>query len=316
MQSGSMLSRRQALFTGLCLCCPPRFARAAAPDPAPFPMREIAAGLFFHEGLVENATAANQDAIANTGFVVGRDGVAVIDPGGDLDGGRRLRAAVRAATPLPIRYVVLTHVHPDHHFGAGAFLEDAPTFVGHARLPQALASRGPYYQAALDGIVGAGQAGPVVPPTLLVSDRATLDLGGRALSLRAHGPAHTDNDLSVLDEQTGTLMSADLVFSGRVPSLDGDLRGWLRELAVLKGLGAARVVPGHGPLSLSWDEASRPIEGYLTALLTQTRAAIRDGVPIEQAVDTVAAGERARWALFDDYNGRNVTEAYKELEWE
>ncbi|MGI3778898.1 MAG: quinoprotein relay system zinc metallohydrolase 2 [Janthinobacterium lividum] len=316
MQVGSTLSRRRALFSGFCLCCLPRLGRAAPADEAPFAMEEIVQGLFFQKGLVENATAANQDAIANTGFVVGRDCVAVIDPGGDLACGRRLRAAVRAATSLPIRYVVLTHVHPDHHFGAGAFLPDAPVFVGHARLPQALASRGTFYQAGLDDIVGAGQAGPVVPPTLLVSDGAKIDLGGRVLSLHAHGPAHTDNDLSVLDEATGTLMSADLVFADRVPSLDGDLRGWLKELAVLKAMGAARVVPGHGLLRLSWDEASWPIEGYLRALLDQTRAAIRDGVPIEQAVGTVAAGERARWALFDDYNGRNVTEAYKELEWE
>ena len=310
------LSRRQALFAGFCLCCLPARGWAAEAVETPFAMQEIAPGLFFQKGLVENATAANGDAIANTGFVVGRDCVAVIDPGGDLACGRRLRAAVRAATSLPIRYVVLTHVHPDHHFGAGALLADAPVFVGHARLPQALASRGPYYQAALDGILGAGQAGPVVPPTLLVADAAKLDLGGRVLSLHAHGAAHTDNDLSVLDEASGTLMSADLVFAERVPSLDGDLRGWLRELAVLRAMGAARVVPGHGPLRLSWEEASRPIEGYLTALLTQTRAAIRDGLPIEAAVGTVAAGERERWALFDDYNGRNVTEAYKELEWE
>lgn len=316
MPIGSILSRRRALFSGFCLCCLPVLGRAAETGEAPFAMEEIASGLFFRKGLVENASATNEDAIANTGFVVGRDCVAVIDPGGDLSCGRRLRAAVRAATPLPIRYVVLTHIHPDHLFGAGAFLDDAPVFVGHARLPQAQAARGAFYQSALDGVVGAGRAGPVVAPTLLVADAAKLDLGGRVLSLRAHGPAHTDNDLSVLDEATGTLMSADLVFVERVPSLDGDLRGWLRELAVLKAVGAARVVPGHGPLRLSWADASGPIEGYLTTLLTQTRAAIRDGVPIEDAVGTVAASERGRWALFDDYNGRNVTEAYKELEWE
>jgi len=39
-------------------------------------------------------------------------------------------------------------------------------------------------------------------------------------------------------------------------------------------------------------------------------------VPIERAADTVAQSERDHWVLFDDYNGRNVTEAYKELEWE
>ena len=41
-----------------------------------------------------------------------------------------------------------------------------------------------------------------------------------------------------------------------------------------------------------------------------------DGTPIEEAAQTVAESERGNWALFDDYNGRNVTEAYKELEWE
>ena len=39
-------------------------------------------------------------------------------------------------------------------------------------------------------------------------------------------------------------------------------------------------------------------------------------MPIERAVATVGQSERARWALFDAYNGRNVTQAYKELEWE
>ncbi len=316
MAHGPPLSRREALFAGLCLCCMPSRGRAAEAVDGPLAMQEVAPGLWFQRGVDENASLANQDAIANTGFVAGRDSVAVIDPGGDLRCGERLRAAVRVVTALPIRYVVLTHVHPDHHFGAGAFLADNPVFVGHARLPAALAARGAYYQAGLDDVLGRGLAGPVVPPTMLVADRAEIDLGGRLLSLHAHGPAHTDNDLSLVDRQSGTLLSADLVFAHRVPSLDGDLRGWIRELAVLRAMGCDRVVPGHGPLRLSWDEAAAPIGGYLAALLGQTRAAIRDGLPIEQAVTTVAADQRGTWALFDDYNARNVTEAYKELEWE
>ncbi len=308
------LSRRQALFGGMCACCVPALARAAGD--APFAIVEIAPGIHVRRGVEQDATVANDDAIANIGFIVGRDGVAVIDPGGDIRDGERLRAAIRSVTRLPICYVVMSHVHPDHVFGAGAFRQDAPVFVGHARLPNALAARGAFYQKGLDNILGADRAGPVVTPTMLVRDHAEIDLGGRVLALTAHGPAHTDADLSILDRQTGTLLPADLLFVHRVPALDGSLTGWLRELAGLKALGARLAVPGHGPIGVAWPDAAADEERYLRTLLRETRDAVAAGTPIEQAARTVAAAERYKWALFDDYNGRNVIEAYKELEWE
>jgi quinoprotein relay system zinc metallohydrolase 2 len=277
---------------------------------------EVAAGIHIRRGVDEDATAANDDAIANIGFIVGRDTVAVMDPGGSLVDGQRLRAAIRKATSLPIRYVVMSHVHPDPIFGAGAFTEDKPQFVGHALLPDALAQRGEYYRAHLDQILGTGRSGPIVAPTMLVKDRGQLDLGGRVLEITAHGNAHTDCDLSVLDRQTGTLLLSDLLFVQRVPSLDGSLKGWLAELAKLKNVGARRAVPGHGPTGVDWPAASSDLERYLGTLLRETRQAIARGVDIGEAAKTVALSERDRWTLFDDYNGHNVTRAYKELEWD
>jgi len=267
-------------------------------------------------GVDEDATRANDDAIANIGFIIGQNAVAVMDPGGSLVDGQRLRATVRKATSLPIRYVVMSHVHPDHIFGAGAFTEDKPQFVGHALLPDALAQRGEYYRSHLDQILGAGRSGPIVAPTMLVKDRGQIDLGGRVLEITAHGNAHTDCDLSVLDRQTGTLLLSDLLFVQRVPSLDGSLKGWLAELARLKNVGARRAVPGHGPTGVDWPSASHDLERYLGTLQRETRQAIAKGVDIDQAAKTVALSERDKWTLFDDYNGHNVTRAYKELEWD
>jgi len=277
---------------------------------------EVAHGIHFRRGLDEDATSSNNDAIANIGFIVGREAVAVIDPGGSLLDGQSLRSTIRQTTKLPIRYVVLSHVHPDHIFGAGAFVEDKPQFVGHALLPNALAQRGEFYRGNLEKILGQGKAGPVIQPTLLVKDETQIDLGGRILKVTAHGIAHTDCDLSVLDSQTSTLMLSDLLFVERVPSLDGSLKGWLAELAKLKTVGARRAVPGHGPTGVDWPYVSRDLERYLGALLTETRQAIAKGVDIAQAAKTVALSERDKWKLFDDYNGHNVTRAYKELEWD
>ena len=316
MQAGppTQLTRRDAILTGAltgfgfwCLGASGQNATA---------FREIAPGIHIRRGVDEDATQQNDDAIANIGFIVGHDAVAVIDPGGSLVDGARLRAAIRQTTSLPIKYVVMSHVHPDHIFGAPAFQKDQPQFVGHAQLPRALALREEFYRKRLEETLGKGRAGGGVAPTLLVKDQAKIDLGGRILQLRAHKVAHTDCDLSVFDTTTGTLLPSDLLFVERVPSLDGSLRGWLTELKALKALPAHRAVPGHGPTSVDWPSGVDDLERYLGVLLRETREAIASGKDIEAAVNTVARGERSRWKLFDDYNGHNVTQAFKELEWE
>jgi quinoprotein relay system zinc metallohydrolase 2 len=304
------------LLGALSACCLPKLACAATDRRTSLAMDEVGSGIFFRRGVDADATAANQGAIANIGFVVGRAAVAVFDPGGSLADGEQLRAAVRQATRLPVRYVVLSHGHPDHIFGAAAFQPDQPEFVGHQKLPASLATRGEYYRKRLAAIVGTERAGSVVMPTVLVRDRTELDLGGRTLVITAQPVAHTDNDLTALDSQTGTLLASDLLFVRRVPSLDGSLRGWLSALAVLETQPARRAVPGHGPTGVDWPSASADLERYLNVLLNETRDAIRKGLPIEEAVKVVGLSERGKWALFDDYHGGNVTQAFKELEWE
>jgi quinoprotein relay system zinc metallohydrolase 2 len=304
------LTRRQALLAGAGFCC-----LGASAQPATT-FHEVAPGIYFRRGVDEDVTKQNNDAIANIGFIVGHDAVAVIDPGGSLVDGERLRAAIRQTTQLPIRYVVMSHVHPDHIFGAPAFQKDQPQFVAHAQFPRTLALREAFYRKRLEDTLGKEQAGSAATPTLLVQDHAQIDLGGRVLQLKAHKVAHTDCDLSVFDATTGTLLPADLLFVERVPSLDGSLRGWLGELNALKTLPARRAVPGHGPTSVDWPAGAGDLERYLGVLLRETREAVAKGQDIEAAVSTVAQGERSQWKLFDDYNGHNVTQAFKELEWE
>ncbi|MFC0577104.1 quinoprotein relay system zinc metallohydrolase 2 [Paraburkholderia solisilvae] len=280
-------------------------------------MTQLEPGLYVHRGQDNVATRENGGDIANIGFIVGSRCVAVIDTGGTAAEGRALRAAIRAVTPLPVCYVINTHMHPDHIFGNVAFTADHPQFVGSATLAEAEASHEESYMRVLRRELGAlADGSEIVPPTLTVTGSTTLDLGNRVLRLQTWKTAHTNNDLTVYDEASGTLMAGDLLFVQCIPVIDGSVLGWLDDIAGIRAMNPRRIVPGHGPLDVPWRDALGAEEQYLARIVREVRAAIRQGQTMQQAVDTIGIDERGKWRLFDIYHRRNVTAAYAELEWE
>lgn len=306
------LSRHPDLRNGGTRC-------AAAGDLPALPVEPVADGIHVHIGQIAQFENSPDGWIANLGFVIGGDSIAVIDAGASRQQGQALFAAIRRISDKPISHLIVTHMHPDHAFGAGVFAEAGAVIVGHARLADALEARGPTYLDNLTRLYGLGPmiGTRVVLPDVAVGGSLDLDLGGRVLRLAAAGPAHSDNDLTVLDRTTGTLFTGDLVFRGLTPIVDGSLPGWLDWMDVAQDAGP--IVPGHGPVARDWPDAVTAQQDFLTALARQTRRAIGAGLPMSQAVPAIVDALHPfadAWSSFPESAARNATAAFKELEWE
>lgn len=287
---------------------------SAAGTPTSAELRQVADGVFVRPG--HTAVLFEADNVANLGVVVGHRCVAVIDTGGSQLEGEALAAAIGKLTDVPVCFVINTHVHPDHVLGNQAFEMGQVRFIGHEKLPGAMAARGEtYLRRAAEH--SSGEAGvEMVAPERTVRDEVQIDLGNRALVVRAHATAHTDNDLTVLDEQTGTLFAGDLVFLEHLPVLDGSINGWLTEIGHLAAQRFTRVVPGHGPIEADWPEAAGPVMQYLEDLREATRTFIAKGGDLRSAQESIAVSQPGRWQLIEQYHKRNVAAAFAELEWE
>lgn len=291
--------------------------KATIEKEATFAIENVGNGIYVHHGKHLDIDDGYQGDICNISFVVGSKGVAVIDTGGSLKVGKQLRDAIKKVTPLPVLYVVNTHVHPDHIFGNAAFKQDKPQFVGHAKLGDAMQLRQEAYDKLNIRYLGADAKGSeIVKPTIMVKEPMDLDLGDRTLKITPYPNAHTNTDVSVIDSKTSTLFTGDLLFIERTPVVEGDIKGLIAAIETLKTYPVKQVVPGHGPVAQDWVGALNNEQRYLNAVLTDIRATIKSGGDMGKAMDTAAASEKDKWLLFEIANRRNVNTLYPALEWE
>ena len=282
-----------------------------------FNLTGISEGVYVHQGIHVGLEHPDHDDIANIGFIVGDDCIAVIDTGGSVDIGLALKNAIKSVSSLPVCYVINTHVHFDHVLGNIAFKELAPKFVGHENLVQEMEHNRSFFLSEFAADLGENPSeATIIGPDMTVSGQLDLDLGNRVITLNAHPPSHSYSDLSIYDHKTGTLWLSDLLFIDRIPVFDASLKGWLKTMETLKTQPANHVIPGHGTITLPWPEAANAQDNYLNMLLRETRKEIAKGTFMEEVIEIVGETEKTRWLLHEQNHGRNVSRAFLELEWE
>lgn len=289
----------------------------ASGDLNSFNLTEIVDNNFVHLGKHVSIDDEQHDDIANIGFIVGDKCIAVIDTGGSIFIGTQLLNKIRSISDKPICYVINTHVHYDHVLGNKAFTNENAIFLGHQNLAEAIEQNRQFFLTHFKDDLGEhADEFSIIGPNELIESSKKIDLGNRVLTLISLPTSHSHTDLIVIDDETKTLWSGDLIFRERIPSLTGSLRGWIEVMDTLHTLEIKAVVPGHGKIASSLNAALKQQHAYLKHLLDETRKAVASGKFINDAVETIDPDNHWNWLLHEYQHPTNVSRAFTELEWE
>jgi cyclase len=221
------------------------------------------------------AYISENDASANSTFLISDRGVLVVDTGLNVPEGRKLLEEIRKISPLPVRWIVNTHYHPDHRGGNRVVGPDAVII-------STLYTRSRILQALEEQAVKNGQRPPPEYELNEIIDRAiVLHLGNHEVHIYHPGPAHTLGDLVVYFRDQHAIATGDLFLTNSCPAMDdGDLENWVRALDQILALPVEQVVAGH--FELATKKELRHFRDYLAELRDQVDRMYSKGFTLAQ----------------------------------
>ncbi|WP_055076583.1 MBL fold metallo-hydrolase [Pseudanabaena sp. 'Roaring Creek'] len=201
-------------------------------------LQEVAQGVYALVASTDFPPLGPTIAICNGGFVIGSDGVLVIDPFQTPELAELMISTVKSLTDKPIRYVLNTHYHFDHTGGNAAFVKREVPVIGRGVIRE-------YIQS------GKNNTGGVTPPTVVINSQTDLWLGDRQVRIERVDGHSAGTDLVAYIPDAKVLFSGDMVFNKRIPYTgDSDIRQWQGSLyRLIASYPEAKVVPGHGDVT-------------------------------------------------------------------
>src|SRR5580693_1233705 len=214
---------------------------------------------------------------SNSGFVIGDDGVAVIDTFVNPAAAKQLLGEIQKLTKLPVKFVVNTHYHLDHVAGNGVFAETGAVIIGHRNIRGWIHSENlkffgkeikPEQRAMVEGLVA---------PNVIYDSVIELYLGSRRVVVRYY-PGHTGGDSVVTVPDAQVVFCGDLFWKKTLPNLiDGTTDKWAATDARLAAEGPNAIfVPGHGNVGNAADV--QEFAGYLSDLRAMMAEPVKDGL--------------------------------------
>lgn len=274
------------------------------------------------ESLADGVYALITGGDPNTGFIVGQEGVVVIDARATPALARETVEAIRGVTDKPIRYLVLTHYHAVRVLGASGI--GAEHIIAHRGTRYLINERGKQdFESEARRFPRLFQDIQSVPglthPDICFDSTMLLDLGGREVQLHWLGRAHTEGDVAIWLPANHVLFAGDLVEASAAPYCgDAYIQDWIGTLQAVRALGAKTLVPGRGAVvrDEAVGQAIDETQAYLTILRNTVRVAVLHEASLADTYKEVEAALTPRfgdWAIFKHCLPFNVQRMYDEI---
>ena len=251
---------------------------------------------------------------SNAGFVVGSNGVLVVDTFVDVAPARDLLAEIRKVTNLPIRFVVNTHYHLDHTGGNAVFADAGATILAQRNLRSWLRTENLKFFGATPKPEDKARVEALVLPDETYTDAVDIYLGSRLVQVR-YMLGHTGGDSVVTVPDANVVFGGDLIWQKHLPNLiDATTSDWVKTLEkLLADHPSATFVSGHGDVATPDDV--RDFHDYLAALRDNVAKAQAAGKSGQDLVDTVSAQLKDKYGAwgFQTFLPRNIPQTAAEL---
>ena len=293
-------------------------AWAQAVDAVSLLPQKISPSVWYVQGESALGSQANKNFISNAAFIVGKDGVVVVDALGSPALAKGLILAIAKITPLKVTHVIVTHYHADHIYGLQEFKKIGAKILAHPAAKEYLqsdtakqrldASRAELFPWIDDDT-------KLIEADTWIDKEVVLNLSGVDLTIRNAGPAHTPEDLIVFFGSEKILFAGDLVFRGRIPFIGptADTAPWIASLKTMQDLQASVIVPGHGAAFKSSKEDMVQLQDYLTYLRATMGKAVNDLDLFDEAYAAVDWSRFEKLPLFRVANRMNAYNTYLQL---
>jgi glyoxylase-like metal-dependent hydrolase (beta-lactamase superfamily II) len=280
--------------------------------------KQISPSVWYVEGATALGSVENKNFISNAAFIVGQDGIVVIDALGSPVLADALIAAIGKISSKKITAVIVTHYHADHIYGLQSFQKIGAKIIAHPAAKAYLNSE----TAAQRLAASRAELAPwvdgntkLIEADTWLSNETKLNLSGVELILKPVGPAHTPEDLVIFFPKDKVLFTGDLLFRGRLPFIGAtaDTGPWIQALNSFLDFHASVAIPGHGPVSENADADSKLLHDYLVFLRTTMGKAVEE---LELFDEAYAATDWRRFEnipMFKFANRMNAYNTYLQL---
>ena len=291
-------------------------------DVGDFSFKNVNANVSVMHGPVEEPNEKNLGFMNNPAVIEGKNGLIVIDPGGNYNVGLEILKEVQKVSKKPVVAILNTHKHGDHWFANLAFKKAFPNVKIYAHpnmIKEVKAGEAEKWYGILDRLShNLKGTKPFAFPTYELKDSQVLEIDGEKFKISHPKKTHTDTDIIITHTNSNTIFLGDNVMRGRLGGFDASSsifgnRDILQKLT--KQSNAKVYVPGHG-LSGSKDEVIKPYLTYLNTLIkyaTKAYKADEEAYTVKKEMFKELK-DYAKWDAFKRQSAKHLQKAYVEVE--